>query len=294
MNISRAFFGAAAIAVGATAVLPAAELQPATLQAWNAYMGEVDVRMEQRAASKNGFLWTDESENRMERVRRGEVVVAPVLGNGSQAVPNGLIHHWIGSVFIPGATIESLQTVVHDYDHYTRMYRPAVTSSRTLACSESKQEFQMTWQRRVLFVNAAMQGHYQAHDVRVDSRRGYSVSDTTEVRQIQDYGHKTQHLLPADTGSGFIWRIRSLVRYEERNGGVLLELEAIALTRDVPSSLSWLVNPVVNHLSVNSLTTTLRQTREAMNEVRSSGERLASCPNRPRKVTTLAKAGTEE
>ncbi len=137
MNISKAFFGAALIAVGFTAVLPAAELQPATLQAWNAYMGEVDVRMEQRAASRNGFLWTDESENRVGRVRRGEVVVAPVhWGAGLRMCSNGLIHHWIGSVFIPGASIETLWTVVHDYDHYTRMYRPAVTSSRTLACSE--------------------------------------------------------------------------------------------------------------------------------------------------------------
>jgi hypothetical protein len=293
MNISKALFGAALIAVGVTPVLPAAELQSATLQAWNTYIGEVDARMEQRVASKTGFLWTDESENRAGRVRRGEVVVAPVIGKGTESVPNGLIHHWIGSLFIPGASIENLWAVVHDYDHYTQMYRPAVASSRTLACSETGQEFQMTWQRHVLFVNAAMQGHYQARDVMLDSRRGYSVVDTTEVRQIEDYGHKTQHLLPADTGSGFIWRIRSLARYEERDGGVVLELEALALTRDIPSSLSWLVTPVVNHLSINSLTTTLRQTREATIEVRSTGERLASCPNRPQKVS-LAKAGAEE
>ncbi len=152
----------------------------------------------------------------------------------------------------------------------------------------------MTWQRHVLFVNAAMQAHYRSRDVRLDSRRAYSVVDSTEVRQIEDFGQTTQHLLPADTGSGFIWRIRSLARYEERNGGVLLEVEAMALTRDVPSSLSWLVSPVVNHLSISSLMTSLRQTREATIEARSSGERLASCPNRPQKIAALAKAGGEQ
>ena len=293
MKIPQSLFGAALIAAGATQVLPAAGLQPATLQAWKAYLSEVDVRTEQRAASTNRFLWTDESEERARRVRRGEIVVAPVLGHGTEDVPNGLIHHWIGAVFVPGGSIEKLWAVVHDYDDYDRLYRPTVAASRTLACSESAQEFQMTWQRHVLFVNAALESRYQAHDVRVDSRRGYSVADTTEMRQIEGYGHTGQRLLPPDTGSGFIWRIRTITRYEEREGGVMLEMEAIALTRDIPASLSWLVTPVVNHLSINSLTSTLRQTRDAVMEVRGGSEGFASCPVHAGAVA-LAKAGGEE
>jgi hypothetical protein len=285
--------GAVLFAVGATPAMLAAELQQATLLAWKAYMGEVDVRMEQRAASKDGFLWTDESRERAARVRRGEVVVAPVLGHGTENVPDGLIHHWIGAVFVPGGSLEDLSAVMHDYDNYKRLYRPAVAASRTLACTQSRQEFQMTWQRHVLLVNAAMQGHYQAHEVRVDSRRGYSVVDTMEVRQIEGYGCANQHFLPPDTGSGFIWRIRSVSRYEQRDGGVILELEAIALTRDIPASLSWLVAPLVNHLSINSLTTTLRQTRNAVIEVHGSGGRLASCLIAAGAVT-MAKARGEK
>jgi hypothetical protein len=110
-------------------------------------------------------------------------------------------------------------------------------------------------------MSAAMQGHYQAHDVVLDARRGYSVADAVEVRENERYGHAGERLLPPDTGNGFIWRIRSIARYEERDGGVYLELEAIALTRDIPASLAWMVDPVVNHLSINSLTTTLRSGR---------------------------------
>ena len=94
------------------------------------------------------------------------------------------------------------------------------------------------------------------------------VANATRIQQIEDYGRPSEHLLPADTGSGFIWRIRSISRYLERDGGVYLEIEAIALTRDVPSSLRWMVSPVVNHLSINSLTTTLNQTREAVGSQR--------------------------
>ena len=38
-------------------------------------------------------------------------------------------------------------------------------------------------------------------------------------------------------------------------------LEAIAVRRDIPASLRWLVNPIAKHLSIDSLTTTLHQRR---------------------------------
>jgi hypothetical protein len=152
-----------------------------------------------------------------------------------------------------------------------------VLSARTLACTDASQEFQMVWQRKVLFVSAAIEGRYQAHDFMLDAHRGYSIAESVEIREIEGYGHPVEHLLPAGTGSGFIWRIRSVARYEERDGGVYLELEAAALTRDIPASLAWMVKPVVNHLSVNSLTTTLRQTRDAVTGSQRRIEPLPSC-----------------
>ena len=285
-------FAAIVLTANAAAVLRAAELQPVTLIAWNAYLHEADVRLQERAAGRQPFLWMDESPDRAARVRRGETVIAPVVGHGTEGVPNGLVHDWIGAVFIPGATIQGLLAVVHDYDNYQHLYRPVVTSSRALACSDRGQAFQMVWQRKVLFVNAAMQGHYEAHDIMLDARRGYSIAEAVEVREIEGYGHTGERLLPPGTGNGFLWRIRSIARYQERDGGVYLELEAIALTRDIPASLGWLVNPSVTRLSIHSLTATLRQTRDAVLS-RSPVETLASCPN-PARARRLAKAGPEE
>jgi hypothetical protein len=136
----------------------AAELQPATLTAWNAYLKEADFQAQQRASGRMPFLWMDETPERAARVHRGDVVIAPVTAHGPESIPGGLIHDWIGTIFIPGARVESLLSVVHDYDRYRLMYEPAVVASRTLACSQVKQEFQMVWQRKVLFVNTAIQG----------------------------------------------------------------------------------------------------------------------------------------
>jgi hypothetical protein len=284
MKKSAFTFGSVLIATLSIQILQAAELQPTTLAAWKAYLHEVALRTEQRANDNQPFLWTDESPDRVARVRGGEAVVAPVVGHGTKSVPSGLIHDWIGAIFIPNATAEDLSAVLHDYDNYKELYRPAVRDSRSLPCASGDPEFLMVWQRHVLFVTAAMQGHYQEHDVVFDSHRGYNVADAREIRQIDAWGHPDQRLLPPDTGSGFLWRIHSIARYEERDGGVYLELEVIALTRDIPASVAWLVSPTVNHLSINSLTATLHQTRDAV---------ISSRRGR-RHATEIAAAGSDE
>jgi hypothetical protein len=264
MTRMKGLFITAVLVIGVGARAGAAELQSATVDAWQEYVRGADASMQARLGGAKPFLWLDEAPDRAPRVRRGEVFVAPRAEDGTQAVPGGLIHDWIGAIFIPNATIERLLSVVRDYDRYNEIYKPVVADSRSLDSGATDQEFSMVWRRHVLFVNAAMQGRYRAHDVIVGAHRGYTVVNTTRLQQIEGYGQPGEHLLPPDTGGGFLWRIHSITRYEERDGGVYLEVEAIALSRDIPASLRWLVNPVVNRLSVNSLATTLRQTREAV------------------------------
>ena len=256
------------------------QLQPETVNAWDEYIRNVDSRMQARSAGEMPFLWIDESVHRARRIGQGEILVAPMLQHGTQRVPNGLIHHWIGSVFIPGAMIGSLSAVVQDYGKYKDIYKPVVVDSKVLGCTDEDQRFSMVWLHKVLFITATIQSEYVARDVRVDRRHGYNVAETVRVREIEHYGRPEERLLAPGTGNGFIWRLHSIARYEERDGGVYLELEAIALTRDIPGSVRWFVGPVVNHLSINSLTTTLQQTRDAVNSIRENIDRGSLCANR--------------
>ena len=261
---TKSFLRLAIVVAAVAARAGATELEGATVDAWQEYLRGAGARMQARLDGNKPFFWVDEAADRGLRVQRGEIVVAPLVGHGTQTVPNGLIHDWIGAVLIPNTTIEGLLSVVHDYDRYKEIFKPVVTDSRSLACDTTEQEFSMLWQRHVLFVNAAMQGHYRAHDHMVDTHRGYSIVDADTIQEVKEYGRPSEHLLPPDTGSGFIWRIHSISRFEERDGGVYLEVEAMALTRDIPGSLRWMVSPVVNRLSLSSLTTTLSQTRQAV------------------------------
>ena len=95
---------------------------------------------------------------------------------------------------------------------------------------------------------------------------GYTLSQTTNVREIEKYGQPNQRELDPDKGNGFIWRLSSINRYEERDGGLYVEVEAMALTREIPISLRFLVKPVVMDLSRSSLRTSLEQTRDAVRQ----------------------------
>jgi hypothetical protein len=61
-----------------------------------------------------------------------------------------------------------------------------------------------------------------------------------------------------------LWRLNSYWRFEERDGGVYVECRAISLTRDVPTGLGWIVEPIVRKLPRQSLINTLTATRQAL------------------------------
>ena len=258
-------------------LLGAAELQADTLKAWNEYIRNADIRMVARLSSEQSFLWTDESDKRRREVRRGEIAVAPVIDHGATTVPSGLIHDWVGAAFIPKSTIERVVGTLSDYNRFKDFFKPVIAESHFLGCNQENPEFSLTFHRHVLFVNAAIQGRCQTQHHTVNARRGYNIADMKQLREIEEYGHPGEHALPVDTGHGFVWRMHEITRYEEREGGVYLEVEAIALTRDIPSSIRWLVAPVVRHLSADSLETMLRQTRDAVTLAPPAVEAAGTC-----------------
>ena len=278
MKTANVLFGLVAVMVAATPQLTrGAELKPETMQAWNQYVRSADSHMRERLDPGHQFLWTDESPDRSARLRRGEILIAPMTGPGTRRVPDGLIHHWVGALFIPDSTLESVLSVAHDYDHYKEMFRPKVVDSKLLACKDGQQKYSVLWLNNVLFVNAALRSQYEARDFPVDQRRWYNIAHVTSAQEIESYGEKAERALPPGQGNGFIWRLQSIARYEERDGGVYVELEAIGLTRDIPVSLRWVTNPLVARLSRSALATSLRQTREGVAASAREPRALASC-----------------
>jgi len=259
----------------------AADLKPETVQTWDEYVKAVSARNQKRLVSGSSFLSIDEIPGQAARLRGGEIIVAPAGPHIPLKVPSGLIHDWAGAAFISNATIPDVLRIVRDYDRYKDVYHPNVLDSKPAAASEWEDRFSLLLMNKSVIARTALDGDYQSVYTRVGDQRWYSVTATTRIQEVADYGTPSQHASPENEGTGLIWRLYSVNRFEERDGGVYVEVEAVALSRDIPFTLRWLVDPIVRRISRSSLVTSLQQTQDAvrsgMNSVSLTSDR-ALCP----------------
>ncbi len=245
-------------------VSSAVELKPETLAAWEQYIGTVDRRLKATSAADGLFLWIDEAPGRAERVQRGEVLVSQVRTGAAKAVPHGLIHDWIGGMFVANATIADALAVARDYERYPEWYGPTVDQAKLVERSSNEDRFKVRYVRTALFVTVVLDAEYETRYYQLDSTRWYSISRSLRMQEIHDYGPAKERRIPADDGSGYLSRIYSVSRYEQRDNGVYIEQENIALSRGIPASLRWMIEPVVRRLSRDLLTKNLQKTRAAV------------------------------
>lgn len=261
-----AFLAAAVLILAASLTSKGAELTPETLKAWDAYVQAQNARV---AGYSNAtpFLWSDQSADRLRRLHQGETVVAP-FGQNPQKVPQGLIHHWIGAAFLPGAHLDDVISVVRDYSRYKDFYAPNVKESRVLHQTNTEDTFSLRMLNKAVVAKFALDADFQGTFRRLDENKRYSITYTTGVREVENYGLADEHEGPANTGRGLIWRLYSISRFEQRDGGVYVELEAIALSRNVPGAFRWLVDPIVRRTSRSSIDVSLQKTEAAVLETR--------------------------
>jgi hypothetical protein len=218
---------------------------------------------EQRLADAKSFLWADESKDRLRRVKAGEIVVESATGTTVDAVPNGMMHDWVGSVFIPNVTLEQTLARVKDYAHHKDYYKPEVTESRVISHNGNDYLLYIRLlKKKVLTI--VFNTEHAVRYTQVGEYKVSSVSRTTKVAEVDQPGKPGEREMAQGTGRGFLWKLNSYWRFEERDGGTYVECEAVSLTRDVPAGLGWLLDPVVRTLPKESLELALKNTRAAM------------------------------
>jgi hypothetical protein len=243
------------------------KLQPETIAAWDAYLQAANDKMQARLQPGATFLWIDEQPGRAEKIRTKGPYIAPAAKDIPRKVPSGLIHDWLGVGFVPNAKIEDILRIVRDYDRYKDIYRPGVIDSAFRRTEGMQDFFFLRLANRSVVAKTALDTEGVSSYTRVDDTRWYGVSNTTEIREIDKFGTEEQRTLPPDEGRGLIWRLSSITRLEERDGGVYAELEAIALSRDIPAAFRLFVTPIVRRVARDSLATSLHQTKVAIDDL---------------------------
>ncbi len=254
-----------------------AELKQDTLVSWNAHLDAAHPRM----APQTPFLWVDQKPERLQRVRDSEILVSSVGKENPKPVPSGLIHDWLGAAFFPNASIKDVLAAARNYSNYKEYYKPTVVDSRLISSDGSCEQYSMRVVNKEAVAETALDMDYETCYFKIDDRRWYSTTHTTRVQEVRHYGRANEQVLPQDHGTGFIWRLYSVARFEQRDGGTYVEVEALALSRDVPTAVRWMVNPIVRRVSRNSMLVSLQQMKEAV-RLTEDADRAANLPTTAR------------
>jgi hypothetical protein len=240
----------------------AAELKPETVAAFDRYVRGTEARLDVRLRPGAKFLWVDDAPESARQVRAGQILVENRSREDGTPVSGGLIHDWIGAVFIPGVTLDALLARVQDYNHHQEIYQPEVLASRLVSRNGGDFKIYLRLMKKKV-ITVVLDTDHDVHYVRLDAARCYSRSYTTRITEVEHPGARDERALPPGEDQGFLWRLDSYWRFEERDGGVYVECEAVSLTRTAPAGLGWLIGPFIRTLPRESLGNTLRETRAA-------------------------------
>lgn len=229
-----------------------AELSPKTLKEFQAYTEAADRAMLERP----------QSASRLAAKPGAPPVVEEWEGKGVRDVPGGLVHDWVGAVFVEKAKLKDAIEVLRNLDKY-KDYYPQVISSRTLKREGDRAAVSMRLLKKKI-ITVVLDAHYDVLNRDLGGGKYQIWSKSTKISEVSNAGKPDEQIKPPDTGFGFLWRLNSYWLLEERNGGVYMELRAISLTRDIPTALAWAIKPMVTSLPRESLVSTLDGTAKAM------------------------------
>ena len=249
-----------------------ADLKPKTLETFDRYVQVTESRIQKELARPGAFLYVEGlPEPRHSQVlaalKRGDIFMERLSTRDSSGqvidAPDGIIHHWLGAVFVPGASLRQTLDLVQDYDHHQDIYRPEVVRSRLV--SHEGNDFKILYRlRKKKVITVTLNTDHHVRYFPVDATRCHSRSYSTRVAQVENADKPDEREKPIGHDGGFLWRIDSYWRFEERDGGVYVECESVSLTRDVPTILKPLINPFITGIPKESLQMTMGSTRSAL------------------------------
>jgi hypothetical protein len=254
-----------------TQTCAAADVTAAANQAYDRYVQLTLAQTMQEISQPANYLWIDHQNTTdrqadLQTLRDGKLVIAQMktLDNGKAIdAPGALIHHWVGTVFVPGVTLDQTLAFMQDYDHKVDYFKPDILISKILKQNGGDYSVHLRfYQKKVVstVVDTDQEIHYQ----RVDATHAWSRSHTTRVQEVANAGASDEKLEPVGHDHGYVWRMDTIWRFEEKDGGTYVECQAMSLSRDIPTGLGWMVEPFVKSVPKESLTFTLETARNAL------------------------------
>jgi len=248
----------------------ASNLKPETAAAFDRYIAATETQMDD-AMHADRFLIVDrlpEPERRQayEQLQRGEPFVEELQTRKNDdpiPVPGGLIHHWAGVMFIPKATLAKTAGVLNDYAHQPEIYKPDVRVAKLLEQhGDTSKIFEQFYSKSI--VTVVLNVYFDVVQIPMGNTRSRSVSRATRIVEVENFGTPNERERTDGKDHGYMWRLNSYWRIEEKDGGVYVQNETISLSRTVPALLAWIINPLTKSIPRELLIRLLDDTRMAV------------------------------
>ncbi len=244
------------------------KLKPETVDGFNRYVKTVEASLQQRWEKKLPTLWLYDNPENRGRVLHGEIVTERLSTPQSATVIGGIIHDWVGALFIPGVSMEAVLNVLQDFNRHKQIY-PEVIDSKLI-----KREGNTYWSylrlRKQKIITVVLDTEYQATYSQIEPNRWLCRSYSRKIAEVSAPETNNERELSPGEDHGFLWRLNAYWQIEKVKEGVFVECRALSLTRDVPSYVGWLINPIINELPGESLKGTLEASRNAIQTLKPS------------------------
>ncbi len=237
----------------------AAQPSPAAVAGFNSYVSKVEARLAWQHRAADGFLAAED----FARLQRGEVIIDQLSPAAGAELPGALLHDWRGTAFVPGAKAADFERVMRNFNAYPQRYVPEVLTAQVLA--QQGDQYRVTMRvRQKHILTVVMDAAYDVTFGQLDAQRGYSVSRSTKIAEIDSPGTARERALSPSEEHGYMWRLNSYWSYEERDGGLEIQIETVSLSRSIPTGLGWAIEPFIESIPRESLEFTLNATCEAL------------------------------
>lgn len=253
------------VVLAASVALSAAELQPRTIAAFDRYVRATESQLKAEPFLRVDRLPAARRTEVLALMRRGELsidVAKTLEGNREIDVPGGLIHHWVGTAFVPGGTIDQTLMLLQDYDRHERIYAPVVARSKLLSHDGDRFRFFLRFAMKKVITVVVNSEHEATFTRRADRAEGWIHS--TRIAEVENPGTSDEREKPVGQDGGYLWRLNTYWRLLTRDGGLYIQCESVSLTRGIPTGLGWIVGPFVTSIPKDSLTFTLETTRKQL------------------------------
>lgn len=235
-----------------------AEPPAGAVAAFNSYVGVVESHLADQHRSTGTILSSSASDPQMKaRLRSGEFIIEQLTTANNSGLPGAMLHDWRGTAFAPGAKAADFERLMRNYSEYPRYFSPQVVQAKVLSQKEDGAQVLMRIRQKHV-ITVVMDTSYDITYGRLDSQRGYSISRSMQITEISSPGTAEERAMTAQEEHGFMWRMNTYWTYEERDGGLYMQIESVTLTRSIPTGLAWIIRPFVESIPRESLEFTLR------------------------------------